>query len=221
MNPWHRMIRARFRPADAVGLDVLEMATGRGEWSHWLLGQPDGPRRLAAGDISLAAVAMARSRARERGLPDALWFVGDMQRLPFPDEAFGMVFSCETIEHLPSPREGVSELSRVLVAGGDLYLSVPNYLNLGLPYRIYRRLVGRPFQEAGQPINRLMTPVRVIWLLFWSDFRISTVDGWGQLVALWAGRPHLKIIERWDKIRGLRWFSVHQLFVARRRGGSV
>lgn len=48
--------------------------------------------------------------------------LGDGQRLPFKDGAFGFVSMIETLEHLPDPCCALSEVERVLKAGGRAFI---------------------------------------------------------------------------------------------------
>lgn len=49
-------------------------------------------------------------------------------RQPFEHEAFDVVLSYETLEHVPWPKEYIAELSRMLKSGGTLVLTTPNVL---------------------------------------------------------------------------------------------
>lgn len=52
---------------------------------------------------------------------------GDMNHLPFRDEAFDAVVSSEVIEHVPKELVDLSEFVRVLRPGGTLILGTPDY----------------------------------------------------------------------------------------------
>jgi SAM-dependent methyltransferase len=47
------------------------------------------------------------------------------EALPVEDRAFEVVLSTQALEHAPDPQRAMSELHRVLVEGGSLYLTVP------------------------------------------------------------------------------------------------
>ncbi|HUQ51513.1 MAG TPA: class I SAM-dependent methyltransferase, partial [Gammaproteobacteria bacterium] len=74
----------------------------------------------AAGvDLSAHAVAECLRRgfdARRGGLDD----------LPFNDASFALAILKHVFEHTPSPRRTLTELRRVLVPGGAIFLAVPN-----------------------------------------------------------------------------------------------
>ena len=58
--------------------------------------------------------------------PNLRFVSADCARLPFPDAAFDLVVSFETIEHIAAQREFLAEVKRVLAPGGLLLLSSPN-----------------------------------------------------------------------------------------------
>lgn len=59
---------------------------------------------------------------------------GDLFRLPFNNQAFDAVVFAEVLEHITNPVEALSEISRVLSPGGQLFLTTPN------PFGFYRYL---------------------------------------------------------------------------------
>lgn len=54
--------------------------------------------------------------------------VGDALKLPYADETFDCVIASEILEHIPHDDSAISELIRVLKAGGTLAVSVPRWL---------------------------------------------------------------------------------------------
>ncbi len=53
-----------------------------------------------------------------------------LEGLPYPDSSVDVVVCIEVLEHLENHRRAISELSRVLKAGGILILSTPNIMRL-------------------------------------------------------------------------------------------
>jgi ubiquinone/menaquinone biosynthesis C-methylase UbiE len=73
------------------------------------------------------------------------FMVGDVRRLPLPDETYGIVTCFSTIDHIPSGREtAIEEMVRVLKTGGYLVVTVPNKLD-----PVYRRW-SRRSQRLGE-----------------------------------------------------------------------
>jgi ubiquinone/menaquinone biosynthesis C-methylase UbiE len=205
------MARRRLEPRDLQGR-LLEVACGRGGFASWLAGQTDA--EVAAFDLSFVAVRAGRDHASALGRAPRFG-VCDVEALPFAAERFDSVFCFETIEHVPSPRRALAELARVLRRGGRLFLSTPNYFNVWLLYRVYLRLLGRRFTEAGQPINQpLLLPLTHAWVRA-AGLRVCHVESTGFPWPRGQGRPALE--SAW--LRHLpfsRWSGQQSLIVAER-----
>ncbi len=80
------------------------------------------PRLPVAGThfVDLSAVAVAQLNAREGRA-----VVGEITALPFAREQFDLVAAFDVIEHVEDDRQVLTELARVLKAGGVLLCSVP------------------------------------------------------------------------------------------------
>jgi SAM-dependent methyltransferase len=74
--------------------------------------------------------AWTQAAADARGLRNL--HVGTLSDLNFPDEYFDVVYAAQVFEHLPQPREELTELRRILRPGGLLYVDVPNYRCLSI-----------------------------------------------------------------------------------------
>jgi SAM-dependent methyltransferase len=95
----------------------------------------DGDRMLDAGaGEGKFAAAFTRQRyvGLDLGIGDADWnytgldALGDLQRLPFPDNCFDACINIVTLEHVREPADVVKELSRTLKPGGRILLVVPH-----------------------------------------------------------------------------------------------
>jgi SAM-dependent methyltransferase len=212
-TPWYRLVQRHLDPGrDLAGRRVLEIGCGRGELSRWLAIHPAAPTRVVAADFALAALVKG-SRAAGGRAPSLGWVQGDIQLLAHPDAVFDTVISCETVEHLPSPRLALAEIARVLAPGGRLLLTTPNYLGpMGL-YRIWCRLRGRPYTEGGQPINRLTHLARTRSWVAGAGLRVTAIDAVGHYIPFPGRRPiELPAL---DRSRWLtRWFALHSLIAA-------
>ena len=215
-NPWHRLVLAHVdSDRDLKGKRVLEIACGRGGFAAKLAGMTQPPPKLVAVDLSTAALAKGKAFAKEVSLHTIVWEVGDAQMLGHPDASFDTVISCETIEHVPEPREALAEFARVLKPGGRLFLTTPNYMGLMGLYRGYARLRGRPYTEEGQPINNfLLLPRTVRWLRA-TGLKVITVEAAGHYLPF-PGRPPVDV-PALGYIRPLRWAALHSLIVAEKR----
>jgi SAM-dependent methyltransferase len=114
---------------------------------------------LTAADVS--AVALERARAR---LPGALFVELEPDApLPLGDGAFDLVLCAETVEHVRDVQLFLSEIRRVLRAGGELALTTPAARPLGRPEdplsphlrHFTRRTLGRVLGELGFELRSL------------------------------------------------------------------
>jgi 2-polyprenyl-3-methyl-5-hydroxy-6-metoxy-1,4-benzoquinol methylase len=215
-DPWYQLVRRQFDVArDIAGRRVLEIGSGRGGFACWLATQPHPPAEIVAVDYSGVAVEKGRAYAAAAGIAGIIWQTGDIQAIAHNDASFDTVISCETIEHVPNPRQAVSELARVLKPSGRLFLTTPNYLGpMGL-YRAYLRLRGRRFTEVGQPINQLtLLPRTLLWVRR-AGLRLEAVRGEGHYFPA-PGSPPRRL--RWLDHDALKWLALHVVVVASKPG---
>lgn len=69
-----------------------------------------------------------------RGLvPDVPLMVSDIYELPFPPSSFDYVIATEILEHLPDPKQALTNMDQLLRPGGYIVASVPlePYFQLG------------------------------------------------------------------------------------------
>lgn len=101
--------------------------------------------------IDLSPTAVQVAMTRHDGLRA---LVGDVRRLPFPDDHFDRVVSNSTLDHFKTSAEladSLKELNRVMRPGGELYLTLDNPLNPlialrnALPFRLLNRLSLVPY----------------------------------------------------------------------------
>jgi SAM-dependent methyltransferase len=204
--PWHMLASEHL--GDVAGVRVLEIGCGRGGFARYL--QEKGADLVAA-DFSPKAVEIARRRLN--GLPHCHVVEADIQAIPYEAEAFDVVVSLETLEHVPDSDRGLAELVRVARIGGRLVLTTPNYLSLVGASRVYRKLIGRRYHEVGQPINHPLICPLLIRKLKKLGCRIEAVEGRGHYFVVpmyktielpWLERPHAIT----------KWFAFHSLVVA-------
>jgi 2-polyprenyl-3-methyl-5-hydroxy-6-metoxy-1,4-benzoquinol methylase len=212
-SPWHNAVKQSLDLAkDIRGKRILEIGCGRGGFACWMARQGVA-QEIVAQDFSAVAVAKGESFAAQQGLSGITWQTGDIEAINYPDNCFDTVISCETIEHVPHPRQALRELARVLKPGGRLFLTAPNYMNLMGLYRGYRRLTGRPFTEEGQPINNfLLSPLTRKWLAE-TGARIIRVESSGYYLPF-PGRPPLSLPLQGQPRFIMRWLGLHSFFVA-------
>jgi len=137
---------------------VLDAGCGTGGTLKELAGTGD----LCGCDASPHALAFCR----ERGFGNVA--AGDVLALPYANDSFRCVISCDVLEHLPDDRAGLAEMMRVLQPGGILIITVPAHRFLWSEHdealahrrRYSARELRRKLQEAGVVVLKL-SPVVV------------------------------------------------------------
>jgi SAM-dependent methyltransferase len=114
---WHRYAFARLF---AAGKRVLDAACGEGYGSALLA---DTAAEVVGVDIDAATIAHARARYAK---PRLRYACMDVTRLDFPDRAFDLVVSFETLEHLAAQEQLLAGFARVLAEDGVLVISSPD-----------------------------------------------------------------------------------------------
>lgn len=208
-GPWYELVKTALVPDVLNGARVLEIGCGGGMFAAWMA--ESGAGEVAAQDFSATPIAEAQRRFP---LANLTFSVGDIEAIDSPDQAFDVVVSCETIEHVPRPARAVAELARVLRPGGLLLLTTPNYLSLQGVQRMYWKVTGRRWDEGGQPIANLTLLPRTVRWVRRTGLRIERLTG-----DVWAvpigGRP--RAFQPPDQYRKLAVpLAFHQLVEARR-----
>lgn len=97
--------------AEAAPRRVLEVGPGPGELAERI--ERELGASVTAVDISERMVELTRARGIEA-------IFGDVQELPFPDEAFDCAVAAWMLYHVPDVERGIAELARVVRPGGRL-----------------------------------------------------------------------------------------------------
>ena len=130
------------RCLDAVGFEgkrVLEIGLGQGADAEQIIRRGG---RWSGVDLTPESVERVRVRLAHRKLPFDQLRQGSVLDLPFPDDAFDLVFSHGVLHHVPDILRAQGEIARVLRPGGELVvmLYARRSLNYQVSIRILRRL---------------------------------------------------------------------------------
>jgi SAM-dependent methyltransferase len=104
--------------AGAVGAGTRLLDAGCGAGGASLLAA-----RRGAWVNGLDAAAGLLAIARER-VPDADFFCGDLEALPYADEAFDVIIAAEVLPYVADPLAALRELRRVCMPGGCVIVAV-------------------------------------------------------------------------------------------------
>jgi len=109
----------------AVGDTLLELGCGAGVSTAQIARRLSRVQCLGS-DISTPAIQHAQWAQR---MPNLRFAVADANNLPFADESFSMVASCDCLEHVPNLEAALSESMRVTKPGGRIIVKAPNHLS--------------------------------------------------------------------------------------------
>lgn len=97
---------------------ILDAGCGEGSRLNYFAGN-----RVGYGvDISKKAISLAK-----RNFPKHKFINSDVNKLPFPDNTFDLVYSAYVLEHTIHPEKFVDEMLRVTSHGGHIVFLAPNY----------------------------------------------------------------------------------------------
>lgn len=98
---------------------ALDLGSGAG---HTALAVAPRAASVIGIDVTPEMVEVATGLARERGIANAEFRLGDVAALPFPGASFDVVTSRYSAHHYPDPARALGEVRRVLRPGGSFLL---------------------------------------------------------------------------------------------------
>lgn len=110
----------------ARGLRILEVGVGMGaDYLEWL----KAGARATGVDLSAASIERTRQRCQQAGYQPDLR-VADAEQLPFPDNAFDVVYSYGVMHHSPNTEQCVGEAWRVLKPGASARIMIYHHSSI-------------------------------------------------------------------------------------------
>lgn len=132
---------------DVQGLRVLEYGCGTG--SHSLEMARRGAHVVGI-DISSVGVDIAREKAEQAGLANAIYEVMDAEAMTFPDASFDLIIGEGILHHLDLEKS-FSEIARVLKEDGRAVFQEPLGHNPAIEH--FRRMTPRLRTEDEHPLK--------------------------------------------------------------------
>lgn len=108
------------------GMAVLDVGCGPGTVTLDLAGLV-APGNVVGVDAAPSALAAALAEATRRRDGRTAFAQADATRLPFPDDAFDVVFAHQVLQHLTDPVAALREMARVCRPGGTLAVRDVDY----------------------------------------------------------------------------------------------
>lgn len=90
--------------------EVLDVATGAG---HTALALAPHVQRVVGSDLTPQMISQARALAAARGISNATFEMGDVEKLPFRPGSFDLVTCRVALHHFPQPERALAEMVRV------------------------------------------------------------------------------------------------------------
>jgi ubiquinone/menaquinone biosynthesis C-methylase UbiE len=195
LAPWHKTALSLSPPLE--DLNVLEVGCGAGDFALYLA---ERQANVTAVDFSPQAIEIASKKltAQQKNVK---FGVADAQSLPFEDNSFDLLFSCECLEHVPEPQLALAEFRRVLKPEGKLILTTENYSNAVLLYWLNCWIFKKPFNSGAgvQPIEHFFLYWRVKRMFNLSGFQVQNMVGWHHVFLLLPKfHPHTFVVEKFQ-----------------------
>ena len=164
-EPLHAPLYAAMLNATSVrqGTRLLDVGCGGGSAS--LLAAARGAQ-VSGLDAAAGLLAFARQR-----VPSGDFRVGDMESLPFADNAFDVVFAASSLQFAGNPRAALDEFGRVCAAGGRIVVGL-----FGPPQKVASATIMKALGDlmpAPPPGRQSICPVRT--------GQVGRVNGRGRL----------------------------------------
>lgn len=221
---------AHFKQRSAYLRPLMRMLTGLGVDRALDIGCADGAlvdALLQEGvdacgvDVSLDAVNASPVKNRLK------WVDVDEERLPFPNEYFGLVTAIDVLEHLYRPEKAIADISRVLKPGGYFFFTTPSPSPCHkikifgrplfppepthvseLPYHAWIRILRKCGLEPISPPKFRLFKLKLSMTLKYVLMRYSTMGPRARYLKLHKAGPVGKLIKfAWD----LTW-NLYSLF---------
>ena len=148
---------------------ILDVATGTGDLA-FLIDERLHPESLTGIDLSEGMLAVAREKARQRGVDNRVTFaVEDCLALSMPNNSYDAITVAYGVRNFENLQQGFAEMYRVLSPGGVLCvieLSTPEHFPMRQLYKLYTYtiipLVGRIVSRDKQAYTYLPRSVAAV-----------------------------------------------------------
>ncbi len=143
---------AKIKPGDKV----LDIGCGTGNLTLTAKKYAGTSGSVYGIDASPEMIEEARKKAKRSGL-EAVFQIGLIEKIPYPDATFDIVINRLVIHHLPDDlkRRGFAEMLRVLKPGGRLFLVDFNPPANPMLKHVVTALVGHRMMQASSDVENI------------------------------------------------------------------
>lgn len=132
LDVYLHITRYRLATQAIQGGHILDVGCGYGYGTKQMAtAHPD--KQFVAIDVDAQVISYAKAH---NALPNITYIVMSATALDLPDNTYTTIISVENIEHIDDVQAYAHELARVLIPGGNLFLTTPN--DDRLPHRVQR-----------------------------------------------------------------------------------
>ncbi len=143
-------VRDFLRPSFRPGMRVLDVGCGIGTLLHLI--RQEVPDATVQG-IELATVDVEAAKSFY-GLD---LFTGSLEQYAaaHPEDRFDLIILHHTFEHLPAPRAALRTMERLLAPRGELFIAVPNVMNIRKRPEIFFQ-IAHPYSYSPATLRKLL-----------------------------------------------------------------
>ena len=184
--------------APIEGARVLDVGCGLGAIDV-LLVERFGAARVTGIDVEAPLVARATTRVEAAGLADRVSIrMVSPGRFPFEDAAFDVVFSKDSMLHIPDKRALYEDIHRVLVPGGWMVLSdwFGNGLEPTVAMREWLDVVGLTFRLTSIEASAALVEACGFDDIEWRDRNAWYAEVVNDELATLCGDSYPRLVER-------------------------
>lgn len=211
---WHKEAFATF--FDINQKSILEVGCGRGDFSLFLA---EKGAKVHGTDFSDSAIDIAKAKLKGGG--EVEFSVVDAQQMPFQDETFDVIYSCECLEHIPNPELALQEMFRTLKKGGIAVVTTENYSNGMYLLWLKSWITRKPFNSGSeiQPIENFFLYWKVKRMMEKSGFEVKKITGWHYVFFILPGNINWikESIKNSALKRILKPFARHMTFLLEKK----
>lgn len=120
---------------------ILDLGCGTGEVA-FLLKNKFPKTEIYGLDLAEGMIQQAEKRSLQENKPDIIFKVGDMERIDYPDELFGLIISNLSLQWLDEPDKCFKEIYRVLKPEGKLIFSTVTQGSQAELIKTYQKTLG-------------------------------------------------------------------------------